>query len=71
MLRQLDHGHPIDPERQCEAKVKGTHHRCKKPAIVDRHFCAYHNGHAGPKFDPFRGIDEEKPSPAKIRYQPR
>ena len=46
--------------RQCEAKVKGTHHQCKNPAIVDRHFCAYHNDLAGPRFDPFRDIGEEE-----------
>ena len=56
----MDHGYPVDPKRQCEAKVKGTHHQCKNPAIVDRHFCAYHNGLAGPRFDPFRDIGEEE-----------
>src|SRR5918992_1360875 len=51
---QMDHGYKVDPDRQCEAKIKNTYLRCKKPAIVDRHFCAYHSGLAGPRFDPFR-----------------
>ena len=66
-IKTLDHGYPIDPDRQCEAKVKGTHHRCKKPPIVDRHFCAYHSGLAGPRFDPFRDIEEEE---AFSEYEP-
>jgi len=52
MPQPMDHYHPVDPERQCEGKVKNSYRRCKKPAIVDRHFCAYHSGLAGPRFDP-------------------
>ncbi len=59
MPRQMDHGHLLDPDRQCEAKVKKSYRRCKKPAIVERHFCAYHSGFAGPRFDPFREIGGE------------
>jgi hypothetical protein len=64
MPQPMDHGHPVDPERKCEGKVKNSYRRCKKPAIVDRHFCAYHSGLAGPRFDPMRGIDEESPGAA-------
>ncbi len=42
-INPFDYGYPVDPKRQCEAKVKGTRHRCKKLPIVDRHFCAYHS----------------------------
>ena len=59
MPRPMDHGYPVDLERQCEAKVKNSYRRCKKPALVDRHFCAYHGGLAEPRFDPFREIVEE------------
>lgn len=59
MPQPMDHGHPVDLERQCEATVRGSYHRCKKPAIVDRHFCAYHSGVAEPRLDPLRDIDEE------------
>ncbi len=59
MPQPMDHGHPVDLERQCEAKVRNSHHRCKKPATVDRHFCAYHSGLAGPRFDPMRDINHE------------
>ena len=59
MPRQMDHRHPVDPYRQCEAKVKKSYRRCKEPAIVESHFCAYHSGLAGPRFDPFREIGEE------------
>ena len=57
--RTLDHGYRIDPDRQCAARVKGTHHRCKKPAVVDRHSCAYHSGIAGPRIGPLREMIEE------------
>ncbi len=60
IIKTPDHGYPVDPERQCEAKVKDTHHRCKSPTIMDRHFCAYHSGLAGPRFDPFRDIGQEE-----------
>ena len=59
MPRQMDHGYRVDPEQQCEAKVKNSCRRCKKPALVDRHFCAYHGWLAAPRFDPFREIVEE------------
>ena len=59
MPRPMDHGYPVDLERQCEAKVKNSYRRCKKPALVDRHFCAYPGGLAEPRFDPFREIVEE------------
>ena len=59
MPRPIDHGYLVDSERQCEAKVKNSYRRCKKPALVDRHFCAYHGGLAEPRFDPFREIVEE------------
>ena len=63
MPQLMDHGRPVDPERQCEARVKGSYHRRKKPAIVDRHFCAYHSGLAGPRFDALRDVDEEAQGP--------
>ncbi len=50
-----------------EAKVKDSYHQCKSPTIVDRHFCAYHSGLAGPRFDPFRDIGEEEDF---LEYQP-
>jgi len=59
MPHPMDHGYPIEPKHQCEAKVKNSYRRCKKPAIVDSHFCAYHSGVAGPRFDPFREVGEE------------
>jgi hypothetical protein len=59
MHQPMDHGYLVDPRRPCEAKVKGSYRWCKKPAIVDRHFCAYHSGLAGPRFDPFRKIGLE------------
>ena len=67
IIKTLDHGYPVDPDRQCGAKVKGTHHRCKRPTVVDRHFCAYHSGLGGPRFDPFRDIGEEEDF---LEYQP-
>ena len=59
MPPQMDHGHPVDPDRRCEARVKKSYRLCKKPAVVESHFCAYHSGFAGPRFDPFREIGEE------------
>jgi hypothetical protein len=67
IIKTLDHGYPVDADRQCEAKVKDSHHQCKSPTIVDRHFCAYHSGLAGPRFDPFRDIGEEEDF---LEYQP-
>jgi hypothetical protein len=70
IIKTLDHGYPVDAKRQCQAKVKNSHHRCKNPAIVDRHFCAYHSGLAGPRFDPFRGTGEEEDFPASEPVHP-
>ena len=56
MPQAMDHGYPVDAARQCEAKEKNSYRRCKKLALVDKHFCAYHSGLAGPRFDPFREI---------------
>lgn len=64
MAQAIDQGYPVDPERQCEAKVKNTYRRCKKPAIVGRHFCGYHSGFASPRFDPFREAADEEPEGA-------
>jgi len=38
MPRPMDHGYPVNLERQCEAKVKNSYRRCKKPTLVGRHF---------------------------------
>ena len=70
MIKTLDPEYPVDPKRQCEAKVKGTHHQCKKPAIMDRHFCAYHSGLAGPRFDPFHDIGKEEDFPESENVHP-
>ena len=67
MPQPMDHGYLVDPQRQCEGNVKTSYRRCKKPAIVDRHFCAYHSGLAGPRFDPFREIGKEAPQPSNPR----